>query len=448
MENMQSEEIEHQLKTMNSFQAIQYVLNDIELHDIQCIDIMKMVYMKRCMVVYDTGLGKTLLTAAFIKLLCNEDPTRKFIMFVKKDQLIQTPAKLQKACGKTVLASSAEAKSLHELIDIDRIDTATVLMLTHTCLQNERIMDELFQFRDKFYGLIIDEAHELNNYNRTFSGGMLEAICGSFQCCIALTATPITTNALQLAKLAHIVDPKRYPDYNRLKRNLVNGNFDIAADPLFFISREGSDFGSVRDYSGFIEWVDPMPGQTRECGGAELMKLCKGEGSYNQANSLIHLIEQHKNKRGLVYINQHAIREWVLPFLDAANIKYDCINGHTNGTERETIMNKFNVDKSLDVVVTSVTTAVDLDCDYVIFYEFTPLLKQMIGRAHRGLGDKHLDIIFMLTKDSCEIDYFVNHVVEKSMLARDILHKNYSEIEDAYERLQEYENMASEKVIL
>lgn len=445
-ENWENKLIESQLLSMNSFQAIQYVLNDIELHDIQCIDIMKMLYMKRCMLLYDTGLGKTLLTAAFIKLLCNEDPTRKFIMFVKKDQLIQTPKKLHDACGKSVLASSAEAKSLNELINVDRIDTATILMLTHTCLQNETIMSELFQYKDKFCGLIIDEAHELNNFNRTNSGGMLEAICNSFEYCIALTATPITTNALQLAKLAHMVDSKRYPDYNKLKRKLLNGDFDITLDPLFFISRDGSDFDSVRDYHGIIEWVPAMPLQTRFCGGAELMQLCKGEGATNQVNALVKLIKERKDKRGLVYINQHAIRSWVLPFLDSAGIKYDCINGHTKQADRERIMDEFNIQKSLDVVVTSVTTAIDLDCDYVIFYEFTPLLKQMIGRAHRGLGDKHLDIIFMLTEDSCEVDYFVDNIVSKSLLAQTILHKSYSEVEDAYNRIQEHENGIAEKV--
>ena len=54
-ENGENKLIESQLLSMNSFQAIQYVLNDIELHDIQCIDIMKMLYMKRCMLLYDTG---------------------------------------------------------------------------------------------------------------------------------------------------------------------------------------------------------------------------------------------------------------------------------------------------------------------------------------------------------------------------------------------------------
>ena len=40
-------ELEKQLASMQSFEAIRYVLNDIELHDLQCIDIMKMLASKR-----------------------------------------------------------------------------------------------------------------------------------------------------------------------------------------------------------------------------------------------------------------------------------------------------------------------------------------------------------------------------------------------------------------
>lgn len=432
-----TQELEKKLLSMSSFEAIKYVLNDIELHDIQCIDIMKMIYQKRCIVVYDTGLGKTLLTAAVIKLLCNEDPTRKFIMLVKKDQLIQTPEKLKNACGKTVIATAADCDSISTVIE-DGLDSASVLMLTHTCLQKETIMNELFQYRDKFCGLIIDEAHELCNYNRTISGSMLEAICGSFEYCIALTATPITTSALQLAKLSHIVDSKRYPDYNKLKKWICNGSFDILDDPLFFISRSGEDFGSTRNYRGIIEFVRPSHEQMQPCGGSKLMQLCKGAGAVNQVKALVNLILNRKDKRGLIYINQHEVREWVLPFLDEASIRYDCINGKTKPEVRQQIMNEFNEKRSLDVVVTSVTTAVDLDCDYVIFYEFTPLVKQMIGRAHRGLGDKDLDVIFILTEDSSELDYFAENVLARSLFARDILHKNYSEMEDAARELDAY----------
>lgn len=436
-QSQDEQELSNILCSMNSFKAIKYVLNDIELHDLQCIDIMKMIFAKRCMVLYDTGLGKTLLTSAMIKLLCNEDPTRKFIMFVKKDQLIQTPKKLMKACGKTVLATSADHDSLRTVIE-QGLDTANVLMLTHTCLQNESVMNELFEYRNRFCGIIIDEAHELSNFNRTESGGMLEAICNSFEYCIALTATPITTSALQLAKLAHVVDPARYPDYNKLKKRLVNKTFDIEDDPLFFINRCREDFGGKCDYHGMIEFVRPSHDQMQPCGGAKLMQLCKGPGAENQVRALLNIIKKRVGQRGLVYVNQHEVRDWILPFFDSAGIKYDCINGHTKQVDRERIMNKFNNEKSLDVVITSVTTAIDLDCDFVVFYEFTPLVKQMIGRAHRGLGDKHLDVIFVLTEDSSELDYFAENVIAKSLFARDILHKNYSEIEDADRELTAY----------
>lgn len=435
MDYTQYDDVEKQLMTMNSFEAIKYVLNDTELHDIQCIDIMKMLYEKRCLVLYDTGLGKTLLASALIKLLCNEDPTRRFIMFVKKDQLIQTPRKMNTFLGKTILSTSAEAKSIADVLQ-SGLDSATVLMLTHTCLFNEQIMSELFQYKDKFCGIIIDEAHELNNFNRTASGGMLEAVCSSFEYCIGLTATPITTSILQLAKLAHMISPIRYPDYNKLKQKLKNGYFDIKYDPMFFISREGADFGSKRDYRGKIVKVAAQPEQQRECGGEELMQLCKGPGAVNQAQALVKLIKERGNQRGLVFVNQHVVREWILPFLDEAGINYDCINGNTKQSERERIMREFNDDQSLSVVITSVTTAIDLDCDYVVFYEFTSKLKQMIGRAHRGLGDKTLDVLFMLTEDSSEVDYFYSNVILKSQLAKEILHKDYSEVDDAYEQLK------------
>ena len=72
------------LSSMTSFEAIKFVLNGIALHDLQCVDIMKMLYQKKAIVSYDTGTGKTLLASAAIRLLYDEDPTRKFVIFVKK----------------------------------------------------------------------------------------------------------------------------------------------------------------------------------------------------------------------------------------------------------------------------------------------------------------------------------------------------------------------------
>lgn len=429
------DKIEEELCAMKSFQAVSRVLNGIELHPLQCVDVVKMLYRKRAIVIYDTGTGKTLLAAAFIKLLCNEDASRRFVMFVKKDQLIQTPKKLSDACGRLVTASTAEAKQASRLF-AGGVASAAVLMLTHDCLNKDSIMNELFRHKDSFCGVIIDEAHELNDFIKSHSAGIVEALAQAFEYCIALTATPITTDIMQLAKLAHIVDRNRYPNYVQLEKQLRSGKMDIEDDPMFFISRNGSDFGGKRDYRGVIEWIEPMPHQKIEAGGDTLARLCKGVGAYRQAEALVRVIQRYSGKRGLVYVERHEIREWVIPFLEDAGIRYACINGRTGIADRTRIMLEFNEEKKIDIVLTSITTALDLDCDYVVFYEFTVLIKQMIGRAHRGLGSKKLDIVFMITDDTCEVDYFYKNILSIGFVIRDIMHKDYSELEDAEKEME------------
>lgn len=428
--------LENALCVMQSFKAIKNVLHGYTLHDLQCIDVMKMLASEKCIVCYDTGTGKTLLAAAFLRLLWNEDPTRKFIMFVKKDQLVQTPSKLENACGRKVIATPADAKSLDKLFQ-DNYQDYSVLMVTHDCILNDRLMNDLFKHRSEYSGVIVDEAHELSHKNFARGATILASLLANYRFRVALTATPLTTKISQLSSLSTMISPEKFPNSNKLYRALKNGTFDIADEPCFFIERKGTDFGGKRDYRGSIEWVEPLPHQKVTLSGAQLFQVCKGDGAYPQVKKLVELLSNYRNegKRGLVYINQHTIREWVLPFLH--EFRYACINGHTKATERTAIMDSFNTKKDLDVVITSVTTAVDLDCDFVIFYEFTSSVKQMIGRAHRGLGDKSMDVIFIVTDDTGEVDYFLDNVLAHSKLLRDVLHKEIPEMEGAEQCLAE-----------
>lgn len=428
-------ELELGLSSMKSYNAIKYALNGVELHDLQCIDVMKMLASKKAIVSYVTGLGKTVLAAATMRLLWNEDPTRKFIFFGKFDQLSQTPAKLEAMCGRKVISSFASAKSIQELFS-KQYENYSILFLTHDTLHKDSIMNDLFQHRTEYTGIFIDEAHELSNTGVAMASSIMAGVARQFEYCYALTATPITTSVKQLAKLANVVDAKRFPDAKRLERQLASGSFRIEQEPCFFINRSRAEFGSKTDYHGIVEFVEPLPHQRVSCGGSRMFELCKGDGAYPQAEALVRLIRQRESRRGLVYVNQHSVRNWILPFLNQAGIRYECINGTTPLQERTRIMKQFNDDCALDVVLTSVTTALDLDCDYVIFYEFTVDVKQMIGRAHRGLGDKSLDVIFVVTDESSEVDYFYDNIYSVSMTIKEILNQDYSEIEDVNQELR------------
>lgn len=428
-------ELERELIRLQSFDAADNILHGIKLHPLQIADVLKMIYSKRAIVRYDTGTGKTLLAAAAMKLLWNEDSSRKFIMFVKKDQCLQTPKKLQDALGRPVIATSADEKSVRRVIESGEWLQYPLVLLTHNCLDNNRVMREVFKHRSEFCGVIIDEAHVVNNKGFAQVADVVSGLVSQFEFCWALTATPILTNPLQLAKLASVVDPKRYPKYPILAKALKQGEYSIAADPLFFINRTAEELGRHSKYVGRIVWVEPMPHQVVVESDGNPMVHWKGDGAVNQAKALVSLLLAMKGKRGLVYVRQHAIRQWIEGFLREAGIRYDCINGYVV-KERPEIIRRFNEEKSLDVLLTSVTTAIDADCDFVVFYEFTVELKQMIGRADRGLEGKTVDVFYLITRGCDEPAWFKEKIYDRDEMIRTILGTDSRELESVAKELE------------
>ena len=420
--------LEQELADLKSFDAGNDLLYGVTLHPAQIVDALKMLYSKRAILRYDTGTGKTLVASAVIKMLSREDSSRRFLMFVKKDQCIQTPKKMMGYLNMPVIASCASDSDVRNKILSGRYLQCPVVLLTYECLRNQSVMKNLFKNRDKFCCVIMDGAHTINNVGYARSADMMAGLVSRFEYCFALTATPFLTAPLQFAKLACIVAPDKFPDYRKLSRNLERGTFCIGDDPLFFINRTAEEMGRHSKYCGHIIWVDAMPHQLVEAGGDALMQMCKGSGAINQAVSLVNTIKALEGKKGLVYVRQHSVREWVIKFFDKAGIRYECINGNVV-KERPQILERFNQGEDLDVLITSVTTAIDADCDYVCFYEFTVELKQMIGRADRGLKSKIVDIFYFLTKGSSEVGYFLDKIVARSELVKEILGVSIQEVE-------------------
>lgn len=51
----------------------------------------------------------------------------------------------------------------------------------------------------------------------------------------------------------------------------------------------------------------------------------------------------------------------------------------------------------------------------------------MIGRAHRGLSPKDLEILFLLTRDTEEIKYFLKYIYYRSEMIQNTLGIDYYE---------------------
>lgn len=422
-------------ENIQSCHALDTLLPNAKLEDVQIMGVLKAIHRERALILFDVGMGKTYMSAAYIKMLLNDDPDNRFIFLIKHLKNVQTPKELERLTGVKVMSVlDAQASSIRKMKENLDIQNYRVLILTHDFLLSQTGVDFLYSIRNYYTGIIVDEAHNLSNSYGSKSGALLKSICSNFKYRLGLTATPVVTDVKQLACLANVFDGDTYPDTSKLTRDLRNGRFSIKSDPEFFIEKSRTKIGIKEEIIGDVLWVEAQPNQRFKT-GAQMHSLCKGEGAVNQAEALVKFIKERKGRKGLVYIREHKKREWVLPFLDDAEISYVCLNGHTSDEVRMREQERFNKTDEVDVVITSLTESLNLDCDWVMFYEMTANVQQMLGRAYRGLYDKRLNVYFMLTRDTGEAAYFVENVYKYAVDIEMSIDKKYTAVFDAYEKI-------------
>lgn len=424
-------------ENITSCHALDMLLPNARLEDAQVVAVLKAIYRERALILFDVGMGKTYMSAAYIKMLLNDGSENKFIFLIKHLQNVQTPKELEYLTGVKVMPIlDAQASTIKKMKENSDILNYKILILTHDFLLSQTGIDFLYSIRKSYTGIIVDEAHNLNNSRDSKSGAILKAMCSNFKYRLGLTATPVVTDVKQLARLANIFDGDTYADVNKLANDLKKGRFSINEDPDFFIEKSRKDLGIKEEIIGDVIWVEAQTNQ-RFTTGAKMHKVCKGPGAVNQAEALVQFVLKHKGHKGLIYINEHKKREWVLPFLEQAGIKAVCLNGSTPDAVRVVEQKRFNEGNEIDVIITSLTESLNLDCEWVLFYEMTSNVQQMLGRAYRGLYDKKLYVYFMLTKNTGESAYFVENIYKNAVEIKDSVNKHYTAVFDAYNKIIE-----------
>ena len=168
--------LEEKLCSLESYDAFSDILEGERLLPLQTVDTLKMLFRKKGVLMYDTGMGKTYVACALIKALLNQNPHRHFLMFVKNKQLSQTPAKMSRLTGFDVLGCTGQSADLKECLLSGRFRMYTVVLLAHSCLHQEGFLKFLAENKEWFDVIFIDEAHALNNFNEGISGAAIAAL--------------------------------------------------------------------------------------------------------------------------------------------------------------------------------------------------------------------------------------------------------------------------------
>lgn len=408
------------LDKLTTYDAIKNIINP-PLSDNQSIDLLKALFVKRFAALYSTGLGKTYLATAYVRALKNKDPNTKILFWAKKSQEDQTPKKISSISGlKCKFLSSTKFRLLEE----EDITNNDIIIMTHDCLNSVEHMTRLYSYMDRFTGMIIDEAHLLSNLEGANSAFMLYSISHEVEYVLALTATPITTEVEQIARLLKVIAPADVGSFKKIGSEIKRFGLGALPKGLFDLF-EIRDRGASRRV-GLAVFVDAM-GHQIGADGRDLFIITKGPGAVAQENKLIELIEERSPLRGIIYANRTIIQNNLAEVLNSRGINCGLINGYTSKEKRVEILSDFK-DKKYRVIITNSKESLDMDCDFVIFYEYTPHVQQVIGRAERGLNPKPLDVIFIFTRDTGEYDYFMRNVFAISQEIQEILNLDNKEV--------------------
>ena len=414
----------NEILARDSVNALRYLLNGYVLDDFQTVDALVAVTRKVAILSHDTGMGKTLIASAIMRMLKNEDERRKFLFVCKVSQLIQTPKDISDATGMSVCVITSKKKDLETYMYTGYFTNYDIIIVAEEVFSDPSAIYALRMTAPLFCAIFIDEAHEMTNFKESDRAAMLKALMPYYEYRYALTATPMTTSLDQFSSLLYMLEPDNFSSsISTLTRYIEKGGF-LNDYPGLYIRRTRNDIGVPNVYKNNIVAVEPTEEQVG-AEGSDMFVKTKGPGAVNQVKALVDIIEKEKGFKGLVYIRRHKTREWVEQALTHAGIKYACINGKTTQKRRSLYQQQFN-DGELDVLITSVTTSLNFACDYVIFYEFTVDARQFIGRSERGLISKEIRLYYIFTKYTGEADYFLRNIYERSLILRNVLQRDYS----------------------
>lgn len=389
----------------------------VHLEDIQITGVIRTLLEKKMLLVYDTGLGKTFIASVILRALLNRNPNSKHIVIVLKDQDIQTPATIRSITGAKVIFTDASSRSLTRFFN--KWDNNDIFIVTYNCFQNIDFLQFLYINIPQVTSFIIDEAHLASNWNTSNQAWLIRSFTAKVEYVVALTATPITSNRAQFPLLRNLINR----DFTYRKYEVMSVK-DYAKG---YLQINRKDYGMKGNYKSEIIWCDPLPHQIGNLHG-NIFQITKGSGAVNQANAVIETLRREQGNKIIIYVHYHDSRQWLEKNIKEAGFSFVSLHGKiTNRKERTNILEKFN-NNECNILITSITTALDISADTIIFYEFTTAVKQMIGRPHRGLAPKNLNIYFILTRDTAEIFYFSKYIYYRSLDIQYLLGKDYSEI--------------------
>lgn len=406
---------------------LENILPEIEMPEFQNIGIREVLVNKKMCLSFDTGTGKTFTYAGIARALLNDKPEGKHILVIVNDSIEQVPKDVRNLTEVSVEAFDGSYESCGRLRFFWK--RTSIFCLTLEAFQQMEILEFLFRHLPEIESLVIDEAHHCSNWNVSDTAFMIRSFARWIPYVVELTATPMTRESKQYYRLMNLLDR----DMSIHRDETYLGKY---IDRYMTVNR--GDYEIKGEYLPTLVVVEPLLEQMKKQKGI-VFRTIKGTGATPQIAALVSTVKERlrQGKRCIIYLHYHDTRHWVEQNFQEQGISFVSLHGRiTKREERQAILDEFR-EQRVDVLITSVTESLNIDADVVIFYEFTTAVKQVIGRAHRGLVGKKLEIVFLITRNTDEVEYFMQYIYQRSLTIQKLLNKDYSELIKIGEQVKE-----------
>lgn len=433
-----------------SLNSLKHCVNNVdELDYFQTVAIGYAVIAEACLLNLDTGLGKTLIGAGIMNVVSTLQPRLRWVYLCQCSNLKTTADKLQKHLFKTnVIYSDSTENSVLENFCTSNADSADIMILSYEAITQPAVESFLFNNRNLFQGIILDESQMLSNLT-SYTSRLISAIINTAKYKILLTATPLRISVEQVINQLYMLDRKLFDGVtlssflNQYRiwenkevigyKNLDHLEFQLM-DRMLSLSR--TDLNARGDYTPYMHLCSSSLNNDAKIVDVVEYKCNKFSSTMQ---GLINLINSYRKagKHGLIYANRNVIKNALHKVLTEEGIRTDILDGtHTTTQKKKDSVHQLFLNKELDVLITNITTGKDLPCDYIVFYELTFDYKQMIGRGERGITGVDLDVHFILTDSVYEMRFFYTNVYQRGVLLEQLCGKDLPELHGALNQLE------------
>lgn len=396
---------------------------------------------KSALLCIDTGLGKTLIAIGYCRLI-KAYTKKKLIFVVENNNLNQTQEKFERYSNlRTIIVDGKKDTVLSTIMKDPIYD---VYIVSYQGIKNFMLNQYLVAIKSHLAGIIVDECQSLGDLNSDTSQ-IITAISDNLHYKLFLSATPMRKEPEQYLNVLHALDTtfigktsvaiNPYRDVHKdgtVTYHDLEDLYKATCRKVLIISRSDVD-GAQVNYKPDLIYSEATP-QERKVKGRDMLDL-KGNKDSEIVQKLIFKLKdlKYRGKRGLIFCNTNRNKAMLQEALTQSGLITDILDGtHTNTNEKKEIVKQRFVNKELDCLITNARTGLDLECDYIMFWEFTLDTFQVLGRGQRGLKGKDMLVYFCIVNGTVEINYFKTNVLERAEYLEQLFGRNISVLREAF----------------